>query len=306
MLVVFSLLCVAACSRVGSSSHSKYNWKAEDYFRNDKVVSLCKAIEANNLKEMERLIKEGADVNLNGKGNMTPLLWAFPDNKPERMKVLLKAGADPNVSVDDAIGSVKGQIEPGDSVTFLAAKFATPEILDEVLKHGGQSNLVHPESKKTLVETVVDFGNEKEQKLTVLLRHGADIDLPSAGVPPVLTACKTGQYDLVLFMLENGADSQQTETKHPARLVHYVFRQTERAKTHITPKKAPSLQKLVTWMQTHGESLQQAEKDWQKWSDWSLTPHEEYRKLMDAEIAAWNAKCAVKTMKNTKGTEAKP
>ncbi len=53
------LIAVSSCAQIsGNSSHAKYNWKAEDYFRNDKVISLCNAIEANNIKEIERLIKE--------------------------------------------------------------------------------------------------------------------------------------------------------------------------------------------------------------------------------------------------------
>jgi ankyrin repeat protein len=57
---------------------------------------LCKAIEENDVGEIDRLVAAGADVNAKGKENMTPLLWAFPDDKPERFKKLLELGADPN------------------------------------------------------------------------------------------------------------------------------------------------------------------------------------------------------------------
>ncbi len=70
--------------------HAQAGWKAEDYFQDPAVVALCKAIEDNNIKEMERLIAEGADVNALGKDGMTSLLWAFPDRKIERFACLLR------------------------------------------------------------------------------------------------------------------------------------------------------------------------------------------------------------------------
>jgi hypothetical protein len=48
------------------------------------VIALCKATEANDIAEIDRLVAAGADVNAQGEGNMTPLLWAYPDNKLER------------------------------------------------------------------------------------------------------------------------------------------------------------------------------------------------------------------------------
>jgi hypothetical protein len=34
-------------------------------------------------------------VNAKGKGNMTPLLWAYFDDRPQRLLLLLEHGADP-------------------------------------------------------------------------------------------------------------------------------------------------------------------------------------------------------------------
>lgn len=54
------------------ATHERFGWKAEDYITDPQVVSLCHAIEAKDLAEMERLVKAGADVNAQGKGKMTP------------------------------------------------------------------------------------------------------------------------------------------------------------------------------------------------------------------------------------------
>ena len=34
--------------------HAQLGWKAEDYFHDQKVLALCRAIEANDVAEMER------------------------------------------------------------------------------------------------------------------------------------------------------------------------------------------------------------------------------------------------------------
>lgn len=119
------------------SWHEKFKWKAEDYFDNPQVIALCKAIEANDLKEIDRLVADGANVNAKGKGNMTPLLWAFPDNKSKRFKKLLEHGADPNVIVENDFNTKMSGIRPGDSVTHLVCKTRFPKYFDYVFQHGG-------------------------------------------------------------------------------------------------------------------------------------------------------------------------
>src|SRR5262249_52448878 len=115
-------------------------WKAEDYFHDPKVVELCHAIEANDIAEIDRLVAAGANVNAQGKGKMTPLLWSFFDNKLERFKLLLEHGADPNVVVESDFES-HGAVSSGESVTFLACKTRFPGYFDAVFAHGGDSNL---------------------------------------------------------------------------------------------------------------------------------------------------------------------
>jgi hypothetical protein len=96
LVAVVTLVGCGEASRItGTTWHQKFGWKAEDYFSDPQVIALCHAIAANNLAEIDRLVAAGANVNAKGKGNMTPLLWAFPDNKLDRFERLLKHGAGP-------------------------------------------------------------------------------------------------------------------------------------------------------------------------------------------------------------------
>ena len=48
--------------------HQRLKWKAEDFFQDAGVVSLCKAIEAKDTEEIERLVKS---EHVNAKGVAT-------------------------------------------------------------------------------------------------------------------------------------------------------------------------------------------------------------------------------------------
>ncbi len=134
-IVTLLVGCGELAKVVESTSHQKYGWKAEDYFDDPQVIALCNAIETNDLKELDRLVAAGADVNSEGKGKMTPLLWAFPDNKLERFKKLLELGADPNVVIESDFDT-RGGMSAGDSVTHMACKTEFPGYFEAVFKHG--------------------------------------------------------------------------------------------------------------------------------------------------------------------------
>ncbi len=101
--------------------HQKFNLRAVDFFDDEQIVELCEAIEDNDLKEMKRLIGTGADINTIGKGGVTPLFWAFPDNKLERFVLLLNNGADPNIRLTSNLDLPK-VFRSGDTVMHLAAR----------------------------------------------------------------------------------------------------------------------------------------------------------------------------------------
>ncbi len=85
---------------------------------------------------------------------MTPLLWAFPDNKIDRFKLLLENGASANVVVEDDFNT-RHAIIPGDSVTILAARTAFPDQLGLVLEYGGNPNIVDRKWQETPLHEVI-------------------------------------------------------------------------------------------------------------------------------------------------------
>lgn len=162
------------------SFHQKVGWNAEDYFDDPQVIALCEAIEENDLDEIERLVANGADVNAKGRCNMTPLLWALPDEKIERFTKLLELGADPNVLLTCDIKTLGPGFSSGSSVTHIVAKKERLEFFQAVFNHGGDPNL---EGKGPLMNrqtplmiVVGEGGGRRDQKIRCLAELGADLN----------------------------------------------------------------------------------------------------------------------------------
>src|SRR5262249_43090774 len=147
---------------------------AEEYFDDPQVIALCHAIEANDLAEIDRLIAAGANVNAKGKGNMTPLLWAFPDDKMDRFKRLLEHGANPNV-VTESDFNTHGGLSSGDSVTHMACRTEFAGYFEAVFAHGGDPNL-DKRGDTPLFSVINGVRADKKTMVQSLITKGADLN----------------------------------------------------------------------------------------------------------------------------------
>lgn len=278
---------------VASTSHKKFGWRAEEYFDDPQVIALCEAIEASDLAEIDRLVAAGADVNAEGKGKMTPLLWAFPDNKLERFKKLLELGADPNVVIESDFDT-RGGMSAGDSVTHMACMTEFPGYFEAVFNHGGDANLQRTSKRgrydTPLFSVIKSAGSKKSQKIQLLLDNGADINYINGanGTPVIDAASWGGQYGIALQLLENGADFSISMPRSNTRLIHIVLGEERRSKAW-SPQQRSDYQRLVKWLEDHGESVDEARADIERWRSWSMTTGE-YRRKLDAEVAQRKAR----------------
>jgi uncharacterized protein len=293
---------------MGATWHQKAGWKAEDYFTDQRVVALCHAIEADDLAEIDRAIAGGADVNAKGKGNMTPLLWAYPDNKLARFKKLLEHGANPNIVIESDFNS-HGGFQPGDSVTHLACRTEFPGYFETVFEHSGDPNL--PRTTKIvfnetpLFSVITGASANKQAEIATLIKIGAKIDhKDDTGTTPVMTAVGWGgQYNLALILLDAGADYKVYLPKSNTRLVHLVAGE-ERRRLLWAPQQAVDYEKLVKWLGEHGESIEEANADIKRWQSW-IAHTGEYRRKLDAEIAEREAR-ETREKEATKKAEQRP
>jgi ankyrin repeat protein len=293
-IVAVTLLIITGCGVLnllpGRTFHQRCGWKAEDYFTDPQVIALCHAIEANDIAEMERLVKVGADVNAQGKDKMTPLLWAFPDNHLPRFKWLLEHGANPNVAIESDLNT-RGFMVRGDAVTHFVCKTAFPGYFEAVFEHGGDPNLRAVQWDDAPLTLVIKGGGggNREGKIRTLIAAGADPNMLSGGRSQAMRAVSWGgQYGLATLLLDLGADHMVYEANGMRRLIHVVVAE-EQAFRANGPQQKADYQALLTRLTDRGESIELARKDLQRWDSWSRTTGE-YNQKMDAEIAERKAR----------------
>lgn len=267
-----------ATELAGQTWHQRNNWNAEDFFEQVDVVKLCLAIEARDLKEMQRLIDLGVDVNTLGKDNMTPLLWAFPDDHPDRLELLLKAGADPNVYFKGDFG-VPGFFQPGESVTHLACR-SQFDHFKLVFKYGGDPNLPNKSWHNRSPAFEIFRGTDISVRLKTLIKLGIDVNqhehIGAGGDTLLMKLAWREEYELCLFLIQSGADPIRFENgKHIARLIHRLAgRQVPK-----DPKRRGDYDKLVAFLESKGESIVEAKRDSTRWTDSSRSRSERKRMI---------------------------
>jgi hypothetical protein len=97
------------------------------------------------------------------------------------------------------------------------------------------------------------------------------------------------QNDLVLLMLDAGADFRRYDRHECQRLIHLVVRQefgTVGLKA-LTPQMRADRDAVIKWLEDHGESYEAAKADIARWDSWSGAT---YQQKMDAEIAERKAR----------------
>lgn len=281
LFLILSLLSQTGCKASTDDSASV----AEEYFQSPNVVSICHAIEANDQKKIKQLVDSGVDVNARGHGNVTPLLWAYVQKNLDAFELLLKQGADPNIAFDDGLGLVT-QFEKNDSVTHVACRTFQPDYFDLVFENGGAVNLRGGKLLDSPLVAVIKSRltkQERTRRVQKLIQLGADLDQRNAtGATPAMDAVTYfQQFDIALMLLSAGADP--TLFNRHVKLAHRVAGQELKSASaaHLRQYNA-----LVAWLESHGQSIDEATHDLERWAEWSdnYLP-EKVNSLIEQEIA---------------------
>ncbi|HNX05216.1 MAG TPA: hypothetical protein PKI32_06920 [Opitutales bacterium] len=100
LALCLAVLADASCSDSSDTDqalHFMDRMRAKDYFDDPLQRKLAQAISDGDDAEMLELIRQGADVNANGKKAMRPLFWAIGKRRVKEFGILLEHGANPNV-----------------------------------------------------------------------------------------------------------------------------------------------------------------------------------------------------------------
>jgi len=156
------------------------------------------------LAAMKFLIANGADVNAANDLESTPLHWAVQE--PEKMKVLLDAGADINARTENG----------RTAVSLAAAANFDLEPLKFLLSKGADPKLAAQNGFRPLL--VAAAGGDT-RAIKMLIDHGAGPNKAAGnGMTPLMRAANGGHVDAVKLLLKMGADADAHTKKNQSAL----------------------------------------------------------------------------------------
>lgn len=171
--------------------------KANEVFSDPNVAALVVAASRGNVKEIDRLIDSGVNVNARGQGGMTPLAYVLDQENIEGVARLLHHGADPNLVYNEQQDSTMRR--------FVVRK--DPTYLELALDYGGDVNaLMYGKDGKPVIFDAITLGRIANVKL--LINAGADVNRQDSfsGETPLHATGYSRKYEIAYILLEAGAD----------------------------------------------------------------------------------------------------
>ena len=178
----------------------------ESLFPAGPAVTMAKYVQANDLDGIARRVEDGADVNGVGNRGATPLFWAMRTGAKESFVCLLRLGANPNTAIDGDTGLLHMAVSNPDSFYLIT-----------LLDFGADPNMIEPGGLglTPLFYTFNTSGRAGElSRVAMLVEAGAEVDQRSGqGAVPILNAAASIRYDIVFYLIQQGAESTAHERK---------------------------------------------------------------------------------------------
>lgn len=154
--------------------------------------ALIEAVQNEDRGAVAALIGKKVDVNAREDDGATPLAWAVVRCNLEIAKLLLEAGANPNLTNEQGIGPLSIAITNG-----------SPGMVDLLLGKGADANIAR-ESGETPLMTAARLGQIEVMKM--LFDHHADVNVREKRFGQSALMWATGHPAAVRFLVEHGAD----------------------------------------------------------------------------------------------------
>lgn len=198
---------------------------SEPLFAAGKEKAMIDAAARNDLAAVDALIKEEVNVNARDEWGVRPLIHAARNGAVEMVRMLLDAGAAPNVKGGGftplAAAALNGHtqvvallLKAGAMVDMKSDNGCTPlmnaalmnhaRAVEEILKYDPDLTLTNPE-RMTALSIVAAEGYT--ESLEAMLKHGVDPNLIDRNKnPPLFWAVFRGQRGAIRVLLEYGAE----------------------------------------------------------------------------------------------------
>ncbi|UOY06137.1 ankyrin repeat domain-containing protein [Muricauda sp. SCSIO 64092] len=199
LLLLNQPLSVKAQEKVVSIGEHNTGERFENEYDDDvdrELAPLLYAVRSGDLKQVKKLVAEGADVNLVQGGEGTALVMAIRKNKLQIARFLMEKGADPNLGTDN-----------DGHPLWLAARNGDIELVKLLVAKGVDVNKKFPGDGSALIQA---SKNGDLAMAKALVRLKADINMGVHGDGnPLIMASKGGHFELVEYLVGLGAAINQ-------------------------------------------------------------------------------------------------
>lgn len=222
-------------------------------FEKSPYVEAAKAAERGDVTTLEKLIKQGLDVNYEGKetkapwgkDTMTLLLWATLSDSVKGAATLLKAGADPNKAT-----------RRGMTPLMMASASKSDELFELLLvRYKADPNKIFGSPQETALTVVLqerkNLGEKRFERAERLIKYGADVNLNMDRGDTALTAySRQEDWRGVYWLLEHGANHEARDSVRATMMCS--VRRSYRVNT-LAPSEAHTYRdKTRDWLLAHG------------------------------------------------------
>ena len=211
-------------------------------------INIWEAVEQNDAAAITQFQAAGGDVNVLGPGGSTPLWTALERKKRYSYEALLQCGADPNVLMSGKR-----------VVTHWATLEEDPWWLRLALEHGADPNLVNvghgrPDEGPPLSYAISYHGSL--ESVILLVEHGADFNDPFIyNSYPLADALSQAKFDVVLYLLDRGADYELAECQGIKFLENFKTKYENKNKWYLLEEDRAKLDEIHAWLEGNGVDL---------------------------------------------------
>lgn len=180
----------------------------------EKEYPLHRAVKNKQFAQVSKLLRETADVDEKNEGGRTPLYVAVNSKSEKSLDVLLKAGA--NVNLSEAIF--------GFTPLHLATVTKNLSMMKTLIHAGADIN---PRDKLGRTPLVVSIETKKTKVMKLLIDHGANLNIRCHKyITPLINCIQRNNVNLATLLIDSGADVNLVASNNDTPLHSAVKNQT--------------------------------------------------------------------------------
>ncbi len=180
------------------------------------------AVKIGNMKNIMKLLFDGADINYMNNLGVTPLTYVINTRKTEMVKFLLENNADVNKKVKD-----------GNTALHIACNYSPGYDPEKVVSEG------------KIVDDI--------EIVQLLLDHGADMNIKNDnGMTPYLLASKNCKINKIKFFVEKKVDINQIDKEGYNTIMLFIMNCYER----FTSSSSDEIISLISYLYKNGMDLE--------------------------------------------------